>query len=121
MRHRRRTVKHKFVELIPADRKDGIVYVSVKFATAVHNCLCGCRNKVVTPLSPTDWQLTFDGETISLHPSIGNWSFECRSHYWIIKNRAKWAREWSDEEIASGRSADALNKEAFFKKKQKHN
>jgi len=34
---------------------------------------------VVTPLSPTGWSLIFDGETVSLYPSIGNWNFPCRS------------------------------------------
>jgi hypothetical protein len=41
-----------------------------------------------SPLSPTDWKLTFDGVSVSLHPSDGNWSFPCRSHYRIEYNRA---------------------------------
>jgi len=61
--------------------------------------VCGCNNEVVTPLSPTDWQLTFDGESVSLNPSIGNWSFKCKSHYWIVKDTIKMARKWSDDEI----------------------
>ena len=32
----------------------------------------------------------FDGRTISLNPSIGNWSYPCRSHYWIKGNRVVW-------------------------------
>ena len=42
---------------------------------------------MVTPLKPTDWKLTFDGKTITLYPSIRNWNFACRSHYWIRNNR----------------------------------
>ena len=91
------------------------MYVSVKYATAVHNCCCGCENKVVTPLSPTDWKLTFDGETISLFPSIGNWGFKCQSHYWILNNKVKWARKWSEQEIASGRRKDELNKKKYYR------
>jgi Family of unknown function (DUF6527) len=33
-------------------------------------CCCGCGEKVVTPLRPTDWKLIFDGKTISLDPSL---------------------------------------------------
>jgi hypothetical protein len=102
------------VEFIPSNRKDGIVYVSIPYATAVHNCCCGCGNKVVTPLSPTDWKVTFDGDTISLYPSIGNWNFECQSHYWIINDKVKWARGWSKEEIQSGKEKDASEKKCYF-------
>jgi hypothetical protein len=35
------------------------------------------------PISPADWQLAYDGDTVSLTPSIGNWGFPRRSHYWI--------------------------------------
>jgi hypothetical protein len=113
---RRTKVSHEFVEFIPSNREDGVVYVSVKYATAVHNCCCGCGNKVVTPLSPTDWKLTFDGDTISLSPSIGNWNFECQSHYWIINDKVRWARKWSKEEIQYGREKDASKKRNYFEK-----
>ena len=111
---RRTKVHHEFVEFIPSNRKDGVVYVSIPYATAVHNCCCGCGNKVVTPLSPTDWKVTFDGDTISLYPSIGNWNFECQSHYWIIDDKVKWARGWSKEEIQSGKEKDASQKKGYF-------
>lgn len=113
---RRRKLRHEFVELAPATIKDGVVYVSVKYATAIHRCCCGCGNKVVTPLSPTDWQLGFDGETISLSPSIGNWALACRSHYWIINDRVRWAENWTEERVAEGRRKDQLRKETFYSK-----
>lgn len=97
---------HCFVESIPQEIAPGELYISVEFATAIHLCCCGCGGEVVTPLSPTDWKMTFDGESISLHPSIGNWSLPCRSHYWIRRNRIDWASQWSDEEIAAGRRED---------------
>ena len=109
------TVKHEFVEYIPSELKDGVVYVSVPFATAIHKCCCGCGNQVVTPLTPTDWTLTFDGETISLDPSIGNWSFPCRSHYRIRRDRVRWAAQWSDEEVEIGRAHDRRAKQKYYK------
>ena len=108
------TLQHEFVEFIPEDLKEGTIYVSIKFATVIHKCCCGCGNKVVTPLRATDWKLIFDGKTISLDPSVGNWSFECQSHYWIKNNKVRWARRWSKDEIDAGRSRDRFAKEKYF-------
>jgi hypothetical protein len=105
---------HEFVEFIPDDLKEGTMYVSMAFATVAHKCCCGCGNEVITPLSPTDWKLIFDGQSISLDPSIGNWSFPCKSHYWIIRNRVKWAPRWSQKKINAGRYHDLLAKERYF-------
>jgi hypothetical protein len=104
-------LRHEFVEFIPEVLEVGIIYVSIKYATAVHKCCCGCGSEVVTPISPAGWKLIFDGETVSLDPSIGNWSFSCQSHYWIHRNRVKWAPAWSKERIAAGRAFDAYDKE----------
>ncbi|WP_407657660.1 DUF6527 family protein [Lacibacter sediminis] len=70
----------------------------MEFGTAIHRCVCGCGSRVVTPISPTGWQLTYDGESITLDPSIGNWSFECKSHYWIRKSVVEYVVEWSISE-----------------------
>lgn len=108
------TLEFKFVEFIPQKLNEGIVYISVEHATAVHNCVCGCGNAVVTPLSPVDWKLIYDGDSISLSPSIGNWSFPCESHYWIIHNKIRWARKWSSEEIQAGRDLDRISKNQYY-------
>ena len=94
---------YRFVETAPDQLEPDVLYVSIEFAMVMHLCRCGCGSEVVTPLSPNDWKLTFDGESISLYPSIGNWSFPCRSHYWIRRNRIEWAPAWSYEEISEGR------------------
>jgi hypothetical protein len=108
------TVTHEFVDYIPESVKEGTVYVCIQFATAVHKCCCGCGSEVVTPLSPTDWKLIFDGQSISLDPSVGNWSFPCQSHYWIRRNKVVWARRWSQKEIEAGRAHDRLTKESHI-------
>lgn len=107
-------LKHEFVEFIPDELEQGTIYVSIRFATASHLCVCGCGNKVVTPIRPTDWTLTFDGKTISLDPSIGNWSFPCQSHYYVRKNRVKWAPKWSRAQIERGRRYDSHAKQIYF-------
>lgn len=103
-----------FVEFIPEELRDGELYITIAYATAVHRCCCGCGTEVVTPFSPTDWSLIFEGVSVSLEPSIGNWSFPCRSHYWISRNRVIWAEAWSDRRIALGRAADRTAKDAHF-------
>ena len=103
-----------FVEHVPEPVPEGILYISVQYGTAVHKCCCGCGHEVVTPMSPTDWRLIFDGESVSLEPSIGNWSFPCRSHYWVTKNRVQWAPAWSREQVAAGRDHERLVKAAQY-------
>lgn len=113
-----KTLSHNFVKNIPEKIEDGILYISVEYGTAIHKCCCGCGNKVVTPFSPTDWKLIFDGETVSLRPSIGNWNFECQSHYWITNNTIEWAPKWSKKQIEEGRNHDNSNKEEYYGKKK---
>jgi Family of unknown function (DUF6527) len=109
-----KTIQHKFVEFIPDVLEDGILYISMEYRTGVHKCICGCGNKVVTPITPTDWKITYDGRTVSLFPSIGNWSFECKSHYWITNNQIRMASIWSEKKIKKGRSKDSGKKKRFF-------
>lgn len=113
------SLTHEFVEYIPDTLEQGKIYISTTFATAIHRCCCGCGNEVVTPLSPTDWQLTFDGVSISLYPSIGNWSFDCQSHYWIEHNQIKWARRLSRKKIWGARIRDLLVKNKYFNRQKK--
>lgn len=110
----RRSLTHRFVHFIPEVIEEGVIYISLEFATATHKCCCGCGEEVVTPLSPTDWQLTFDGQSVSLFPSIGNWGFRCQSHYWIERNRVRSAPSWSKREIDSGRAKDARAKRRYY-------
>lgn len=107
-------LSHEFVEFLPDELEDGKVYISIPYATATHKCCCGCGNEVVTPLTPTDWKLIFDGQTISLDPSIGNWSFPCQSHYWIRKDKVKWDFKWSNAEVEAGRAQDQASKKTYF-------
>ncbi len=107
-------MSHVFVEEIPTETEQGLLYVSMECATAIHRCACGCGQEVVTPLSPTDWSLIFDGDTISLNPSIGNWSLPCRSHYFIDRSAIAWASNMSNAAIELGRTRDRQYKAAYF-------
>ena len=111
----RRTMKVKqieprFVDAVPANIEDGIIYISIRFRTAIHRCCCGCGVEVTTPIRPMDWSFCYDGSDISLSPSIGNWSFNCRSHYWIRRGLVIDAPAWSRERISANRMQDYKNK-----------
>jgi hypothetical protein len=112
MRYRR--LQHRFVTHIPRELEPGVLYISVEYATAAHLCCCGCGEEVVTPLTPTDWQLTFDGDTVSLWPSIGNWNFACQSHYVIGRGEVIKVLPWSARRIDHGRFRDRLAKASYY-------
>ena len=95
-----------FVDDIPERLADGRLYVSQRHALAIHLCCCGCRSEVVTPLSPAEWRLTVQDGRATLYPSIGNWGFPCRSHYWVRSNRIEWALPMSDLQISKVRERD---------------
>lgn len=108
---------HRFVEFIPKDLEAGVLYISVRFRTAIHLCACGCGNKTVTPLSPVRWKVTFDGKTISLDPSIGNWNFPCKSHYWIENNKVLWAEKWTYDNVQGMRKIERKKETRYARKR----
>lgn len=84
-------LKPLFVEAIPQlpEMEQDTLYVSMRFATLSHLCPCGCGRLVDVTLSPTTRTLTYDGEHLTLRPSIGV-KFSCRSHYSIVRNAIVW-------------------------------
>lgn len=92
-------LEHEFVVSLPDELEQGILYISFEFGAVAHLCCCGCGNQVYTPLKPSRWRLTFDGEAIWLCPSIGNWDFPCESHYWIHGSKVRWAAHMSKAEV----------------------
>lgn len=111
---RNQTLDHRFVRTVPRELEPGVLYISMDYATAVHSCCCGCGDRVVTPFTPTDWRMTFDGETVSVHPSVGNWNQKCRSHYVIQRNKVLESGAWSNTQIEAERRRDIKAKAAHF-------
>lgn len=101
------------VEEIPSpdDIQPRVLYISHKYGTAVHHCACGCGEEVITPLSPEGWTLHFNGQ-FSLTPSIGNFQFSCKSHYFITNDEVCWCTDDSERFKSNPR---------IKKKKVKHN
>lgn len=85
-------LKPMFVEMMPNQKEQGVLYISDTYKVAIHLCACGCGFATVTPFGNTGnvWQLTRNGDSITLDPSIGNMQFPCKSHYFIKSNVVEW-------------------------------
>ena len=86
------------VRRVPEELQYGILYACFECNVVVHLCACGCGKKVVLPIDPNFWSVKYNGETVSLEPSIGNYQFPCQSHYWIKYNRVIWVTDSIPEE-----------------------
>lgn len=74
-----------FVDEIPAEIKDGDWWISKMYKTSIHLCVCGCGKKTVLPFYMFE-HIFHPMERVSVTESIGNYNFECKSHYYIKHN-----------------------------------
>lgn len=102
------------VKYMPRNLEPGVLYVSEEFAIAGHLCACGCGEKVMTPLGPTEWRFTERHGSASLWPSIGNWQLPCRSHYVIRDGGIVWSGQWTDAQVVSGRAAEERRRQSYY-------
>lgn len=111
---RRSSITPLLVDIIPDRLEDGTLYICERYKTAAHKCCCGCGEEVITPLTPADWAIRREGNAVSLTPSIGNWSFACKSHYWISCNQVVWAGRLSSRQIDQVKARDKADKNAYI-------
>lgn len=104
------TLRAKYVQHLPESLEEGVLYISEEFSIAGHRCCCGCGEEVITPLNPAQWRVRSESGGISLYPSIGNWKFACRSHYWIRRNKVVEALTMSEREIELVKQRDHRDK-----------
>lgn len=104
----------KYVDNIPEKLSEGMLYICERYNIAAHKCCCGCGEEVITPLTPADWLIKNENGLITLFPSIGNWSFACKSHYWIKQNKVVWSGLMSNKEIERVRAKDRSDKLAYI-------
>lgn len=91
-------LKPEFVTTMPEKLEPGKLYIAREYGTAIHICACGeCGEETVTPFTPAgcdplppEWTLTENGDLVTLDPSIGNFQYPCKSHYWIKENKIVW-------------------------------
>lgn len=108
------TIKLARVQYIPKSLEAGVLYVSEDFEAAVHLCACGCGHKVSTPLGAAEWSFLDTPDGPSLEPSIGNWQFPCRSHYWIQEGQVIWSETWTPARIQAGQRAEEKRRRAYY-------
>lgn len=114
---RQTRLRPTFVEFIPEELAEGVLYISRRYRTVSHMCCCGCGLEVVTPLNPAKWHLTEHGNgSVSLSPSVGNWSFPCKSHYFVCQNRIEWAYSLPPKVIAAVQAQDRHDAELLARR-----
>jgi hypothetical protein len=102
------------VQYVPTTLEPGVLYVSEEFEAAVHLCACGCGLKVSTPLGPAEWSFSDSPNGPSLKPSIGNWQFPCRSHYWIQDGQVIWSVDWTPVQVRAGHQAEEERRRSYY-------
>ncbi len=107
-----KSFKPQFVVRIPEHIADRTLYICLECNITIHKCACGCGEEIALPLDPKQWKLIYDGQTVSLTPSIGNWSYKCKSHYFITNNNVEWANTWTENQIKKNRIP--LKKKSFW-------
>lgn len=109
-----------WVDDMPMSLEPGNVYISIKHRLTEHLCACGCGTEVSLPLSRAEWRIVYDGESISIRPSIGNWRLSCGSHYIIERGQTLWCSVWNKKEIRVGRKRDQQIKQTHIARRRKH-
>lgn len=51
---------------------------------------------------------------VTVFPSIDNWRFAGKSHYWITHGRVRWAEQWPERQIMYGRPRDRIAKQVQY-------
>ena len=96
-----------FVDQFAEQLETGLLYISISYNTPAHLCACGCGYEVIAPLSPAQWRFTYDGQHITLYPSIGSWTLPCQSHYWISNGQIRWASPFTPDQARAAQERDS--------------
>lgn len=89
---KRQKYKTIFVEKMPEKLDEGVLYIVPHYDCAMHKCMCGCEESVCTPLGNEQWHWSYNSESdnATLRPSIGNFSYPCKSHYFLKDGTVLW-------------------------------
>jgi hypothetical protein len=91
MKHMEFTVEEVGYMPPSSQMEPGVLYISREFNLCIHLCMCGeCGWETVTPLGSNEWELQETNGWVSLTPSIGNFSYPCRSHYCLTLGKVVW-------------------------------
>lgn len=108
-------LKPHYLTQFPEQLQEGILYISEEFSLTAHKCCCGCQEDVVLKLGPAKWHLTKEPDSsVSLYPSVGNWKYACRSHYWIENNEVLDAGPMSAGTIKRVQRRDRVERQQYL-------
>ena len=80
----------QFIELMPEEIQEGVLYISLVYSTTCHKCFCGCGVETFAPISgDSGWALKNNAGVVSLTPSLKQ-RLECQSHYYLTENKVIW-------------------------------
>ncbi|MGY5352002.1 DUF6527 family protein [Wenyingzhuangia sp. IMCC45533] len=96
---KRRTYRLEYVKQSPEFLKDNIVYVECnidkfEYWYVVFKCPCGCKEQIVLNLFKDvkpNWDLKKDKKYFSIYPSVFR-TVNCKSHFWMKKNKIVWCK-----------------------------
>lgn len=86
---------YQAVERIPKRLNNNVVYHSEEFELGALLCACGCGHRVML-LVPDSHQVTSEGGTATVRPSIAVCDAPCKSHYVITAGRVEWLPAFTD-------------------------
>lgn len=110
-------LRPEYVGQLPDQLAEGVLYVCKEFELTAHKCCCGCGEDVYLKIGPAKWQLsTTSNGRITLYPSVGNWKYACKSHYWIEKNRVIDAGQMEEYEIEAVQRRDRRDRKRYIAK-----
>jgi hypothetical protein len=115
------TIKLQKVHYMPNEFDQGILYMSKEFGIAGHLCACGCGNKVMTPLGPTEWSVKGEEYRPSVRPSIGNGQLPCKSHYIIHNGKILWCNPIDEDITMAHISIADKTRNDYYTKRQSNN
>lgn len=108
------SVVPRYVVHLPEQLEEGILYISEEFSLTAHLCCCGCGEEVSLPLNPARWSISRSRTgAVSVCPSVGNWKYKCRSHYWIKENQVIDAGPMSARAIEQVIQRDKRDRDAY--------
>jgi hypothetical protein len=108
-------IRPEYVEQLPEQLQEGVLYICEGFDVTAHKCCCGCGEDVYNKLGPARWRLVkMSAGSVSLHPSVGNWKYACQSHYWIRNNRVINAGPMSARAIKAVQKRDRRDRDRYI-------
>ncbi len=108
-------IRPQYVEQLPDQMEEGVLYICEEFDLTAHKCCCGCGEDVYNKINPAKWRLTkMRNGSVSLYPSVGNWKYACKAHYWIHKNRVIDAGPMGARTIEAIRERDRLDRDRYI-------